>query len=119
MTDDEAVAAYRQAYDAAQRAADDFSFMLEKIVAVAANFRQWKGKDFAPDALRRCLDAVITERRPRGGRDSLNPEWPKGEDIHNALGNWKAKRKAAELAWESIPGRLRSSLQHPEPLDRY
>ena len=117
MTDDEAVAAYRQAYDAAQRAADDFSFMLEKIVAVAANFRQWKGKDFAPDALRRCLDAVITERRPRGGRDSLNAEWPKGDDIHNALGDWKARRKSAGLAWISVPEHRRSAMKHPDNLD--
>jgi hypothetical protein len=47
----------------------------------------------------------------------LNAEWPKGDDIHNALGDWKAERKAAGLAWISVPEHRRSALKHPENLD--
>jgi hypothetical protein len=117
MTDDEAVAVYGQAYNAAREAADNFAFILEKISGVASFLRGWKGRTFAPDALRRCLEAIVAEKRSRGWPVGLNAEWPTGDDIHNALGDWKAKRTAADRAWASIPEHRKPALKHPETLD--
>jgi hypothetical protein len=118
MTDDEAVAVYQQAYTTAQRAADDFDFMLYMIAAVAANFRQWRGKTFRPDAVKVCLDGLIPERRLRAEHHSLKADWPKTTGhIHSALTDAQTKRKAAGLAWISVPEDQRSSLKPPKDLD--
>lgn len=115
-----AAAAYLEAYDALERAAERTQRLVDRLIAIAVALAD-TGTRPRDDAWKHAaigeLPAISVAPAAASGPAIRLGRTPTSKQLLEAIADWRKKRSYLQQLWESLPPEMRRTLKVPATLD--
>jgi hypothetical protein len=113
-----AAAAYLEAYDALERAAEKTQILVNRLIAIAVALTD-TGTRLRDDAWKHAAlgELSAVSAAPAFGPTVRLCNTPTAKQLLEAIADWRKKRIYLQRLWESLPAEMRATLKMPETLD--
>ncbi|HEY2524756.1 MAG TPA: hypothetical protein VGI29_06835 [Candidatus Binataceae bacterium] len=115
-----AAAAYLEAYDALERAAERTQRLVDRLIAIALALTD-TGARLRDDAWKHAafgeLPAISAAPAAASGPAIRLGKTPTSNQLLEAIADWRKKRRYLQQLWQSLPAEMRATLKMPATLD--